>query len=102
MTPVEALRNLKAGETYAKLIAHTKYDVGIYQPKGEDGQTPHLRDEIYIVIAGTGEFVCEGVTRQFGPGDMLFVAAGVEHRFVDFSDDFATWVVFFGEVKRTA
>jgi uncharacterized protein YjlB len=32
----------------------------------------------------------------FGPGDALFVAATVEHRFEDFSDDFATWVVFYG------
>jgi hypothetical protein len=27
---------------------------------------------------------------------MLFVPAGVEHRFEDFSDDFAVWVVFWG------
>ena len=32
----------------------------------------------------------------FGPGDVLFVGAKVEHRFEDFSDDFATWVVFYG------
>ena len=30
------------------------------------------------------------------PGTPLFVAAGVEHRFDDFSDDFETWVVFYG------
>ena len=97
MTPAEALGRLKTGETYAKLIAHQRYDVGIYKPEGEDRQTPHLRDEIYIVVAGTGSFVSDGVTQRFGPGDMLFVAAGVEHRFVDFSDDFSTWVIFFGE-----
>jgi mannose-6-phosphate isomerase-like protein (cupin superfamily) len=33
---------------------------------------------------------------RFGPGDVLFVPAGVEHRFEDFSDDFVTWVVFYG------
>ena len=27
---------------------------------------------------------------------MLFVEAGVDHRFVDFSDDFETWVIFWG------
>jgi hypothetical protein len=32
----------------------------------------------------------------FGPGDVLFAAAHVEHRFEGFSDDFATWVVFYG------
>jgi len=29
-------------------------------------------------------------------GDVLFVAAGVEHRFSKFTDDFATWVFFYG------
>lgn len=30
------------------------------------------------------------------PGDLLFVPAGVEHRFGPFTDDFATWVLFYG------
>ena len=29
-------------------------------------------------------------------GDCLFVAAGVEHRFETFSNDFSTWDVFWG------
>ena len=29
-------------------------------------------------------------------GEALFVPAGVEHRFEDFTDDFAAWVVFYG------
>ena len=33
---------------------------------------------------------------DFGPGDLLFVPAGVEHRFEEFSDDLAVWVVFYG------
>jgi mannose-6-phosphate isomerase-like protein (cupin superfamily) len=32
----------------------------------------------------------------FGPGDLLFVRAGVEHRFEEFSDDLAVWVSFYG------
>ena len=32
----------------------------------------------------------------FGPGDVLFVAAGAVHRFEEFSHDFATWVIFYG------
>jgi hypothetical protein len=31
-----------------------------------------------------------------GPGDVLLVPAGQEHRFVDFGDDFATWVFVYG------
>jgi uncharacterized RmlC-like cupin family protein len=33
---------------------------------------------------------------HFGPGDFLFVPAGIEHRFVNFTDDFSTWVIFYG------
>ena len=29
-------------------------------------------------------------------GQVLFVPAGIEHRFEDFSDDFSTWVIFYG------
>jgi len=32
----------------------------------------------------------------FTAGDFLFVSAGVEHRFEEFSKDFKTWVIFFG------
>jgi hypothetical protein len=35
----------------------------------------------------------------FGPGDMLFAAASEDHRFADFTDDFATWVLFYGPKK---
>jgi len=33
---------------------------------------------------------------RFGPGDFLFVAAGVPHAFETFTDDFKIWVIFFG------
>jgi hypothetical protein len=35
----------------------------------------------------------------FAPGALLFVAAHEVHRFEDFSDDFAVWVVFFGPAR---
>lgn len=70
--------------------------VEIYKPAGIDPQTPHLQDELYVVISGTGEFLNAGNRLPFQPGDMLFVPAGIEHRFENFSEDFATWVVFYG------
>ena len=30
------------------------------------------------------------------PGDFLFVAAAIAHRFEDFSDDLLVWRVFYG------
>jgi mannose-6-phosphate isomerase-like protein (cupin superfamily) len=48
------------------------------------------------VASGTGWFVCEGKRMRFSPGDALFAAAGETHRFEDFGDDFAVWVMFYG------
>jgi hypothetical protein len=33
---------------------------------------------------------------EFGPTDILFAAAGVEHRFENFSGDLTLWVLFYG------
>ena len=80
---------------YGVLLERGATEVGFYVPQGEDLQQPHDRDEVYIVVSGSGRFFNDGEERDFETGEALFVAAGVEHRFVDFSDDFAAWVVFF-------
>ena len=46
--------------------------------------------------SGSGHFVVENERQPFKAGDALFVPAFVAHRFEDFSDDFAAWVVFYG------
>lgn len=81
---------------FAHVFAHGSLEVEIYAPRGHDPQQPHTRDEVYVIVAGHGRFFCGGETRDFAPGELLFVPAGVEHRFLDFSDDFVTWVLFYG------
>ena len=72
----------------------------LYAPRGHDPQQPHARDELYVVARGQARFVrgaaLEASACEVGTGDALFVPAGEPHRFEDFSDDFAAWVVFFG------
>ena len=84
------------GERFIELFRHGSLTVELYAPRGDDPQKPHTRDEIYVVISGSGRFQHGANETSFGPGDLLFVPAGDEHRFVDFSDDFATWVFFYG------
>ncbi|HET7537448.1 MAG TPA: cupin domain-containing protein [Candidatus Didemnitutus sp.] len=84
------------GEPFAVAFGHGTMSVELYAPRGRDHQTPHTRDELYFVARGTGEFVHEGQRAPFAAGDAFFVPAGDEHRFENFSDDFATWVVFWG------
>ena len=63
-------------------------------------QTPHLRDEVYVVAAGTGRYRCEGEVWNVGPGDLLFAAAHAAHGFEGISEDFCVWVIFYGSVKE--
>lgn len=83
-------------EQYVEPARHGTMSLGMYAPRGEDDQEPHDQDELYVVLSGSGRFVHGGESSEFGPGDALFVAAGVEHRFENFSDDFAAWVIFWG------
>ncbi len=97
VNPQNALKQLAKGkELFATVFEHGTLAVEVYKPKKVDLQEPHIRDEVYIVIAGTGEFLNDGVRTNFMPGDFLFVPAGVVHRFENFTDDFATWVLFYG------
>ncbi|HKG94406.1 MAG TPA: cupin domain-containing protein [Gemmatimonadaceae bacterium] len=84
------------GKRFAMLFEHGTLQTEIYAPRGTDPQQPHARDEVYVVARGTGTFWDGASRRPFAPGDLLFVAAGVPHRFEEFSDDFAVWVMFYG------
>lgn len=77
-------------------LRHGSMKIGIYQPFGVDDQSPHDQDELYIVISGQGSFLKGDARVAFKPGDVFFVEAGVDHRFIDYSDDFRTWVIFWG------
>lgn len=83
-------------ERFKTLFQHGSLEVEVYAPRGEDPQQPHDRDEIYVIISGSGLFLVDGQRQPFKPGEVLFVPAGVVHRFEDFTDDFATWVFFYG------
>jgi mannose-6-phosphate isomerase-like protein (cupin superfamily) len=90
------LATLPMNEQFHYPIRHGSMRVGLYAPKGVDNQKPHDQDELYIIASGTGWFVKGNDRVAFAPQDVLFVEAGVAHRFEDFSDDFSTWVVFWG------
>jgi len=78
------------------VFEHGTLTIEIYKPLMMDEQEPHTRDEAYIVVSGSGEYVLEDERTTFKAGDFLFAPAGAVHRFENFTDDFLTWVIFYG------
>jgi mannose-6-phosphate isomerase-like protein (cupin superfamily) len=61
---------------------------------GLDEQSPHTKDEIYVVTAGRARIVTPDGAAEVGPGSVVFVPAGEEHRFTDVTEDLVLLVVF--------
>jgi mannose-6-phosphate isomerase-like protein (cupin superfamily) len=97
LTFAEAEKELSHVDSpFLALLGHGSMVVELYEPRGVDTQQPHTRDELYVVVQGNGWFVNGEQRHRFGPHDVLFVPAGVVHRFEEFTDDFAVWVIFYG------
>lgn len=92
---LEKLAN-ESGAVFKTVFEHGSLQIEIYKPDRVDHQTPHTRDELYVVAAGSGYFIHNERRQPVEVGEVLFVPAGDVHRFVDFSEDFATWVFFYG------
>ena len=85
-----------AGEHSVSVLQRGSLNLKLSLPVTPNQQTPHEQDEIYVIIAGKGVLCHDGKRDAFGSGDVMFVAAGTEHHFEDFTKDLAVWVVFYG------
>jgi mannose-6-phosphate isomerase-like protein (cupin superfamily) len=61
---------------------------------GVDTQQPHTEDEVYVVVAGRARLVADTGSAPVGPGSVVYVPAGEDHRFVEITDDLVVVVVF--------
>jgi mannose-6-phosphate isomerase-like protein (cupin superfamily) len=93
---IDAVEKISEGIPSAFVFEHGTLQVKMYCPDAQDLQKPHTRDELYVIARGSGWFVNGGQRHAFQAGDVLFVPAGVVHRFEEFSGDFCTWVMFYG------
>ena len=96
--PRQALEKLEnSSDEFVELYRHGSLSVEIYKPDKEDKQSPHMiKTRSMSIVSGTGTFLNGDESSDFGPGDFLFVKAGVKHRFINFTADFSTWVFFYG------
>lgn len=100
--PVQAfdLNGLRAGgpndPAWRELLRTSALSLGVYRLKAgqPDNQQPHTEDEVYCVLAGRAKFRAGVDEQEVGPGTLLFVERGVEHRFCDVSEDLTVAVFF--------
>jgi mannose-6-phosphate isomerase-like protein (cupin superfamily) len=86
LDPQQILQRLTdRNQLFLEVFTHGALSVEIYKPNKKDLQTPHDRDEIYVIISGTGTFINGGERTAFKPGTFLFVP-----------EDFSTWVFYYG------
>ena len=86
----------KAGKLYREFLRVPAMSAGLYvlPAGGTDPQRPHHQDEMYYVIRGHGRFRAGDQDTEVSAGSVLFVAAELEHRFHDVSEELAVLVWF--------
>ena len=96
-----AARQGRAHE-YEDFIRSDLLSVGLATwPAGAvDTQQPHTEDEVYYVVQGRARITVAGEEQAVGPGSVVFVATGVEHRFVDIDEQLQV-LVFWAPPRRS-
>lgn len=94
--PLPATAKWPDGEPYQCVVNEPGAQILIFAPRGTDYQTPHNRNEAYFVVSGSAVLEIGDEPHNISAGDLAWVPKDVEHRFREMSDDFVTWVAFFG------
>jgi mannose-6-phosphate isomerase-like protein (cupin superfamily) len=91
------------GSPYLEFLRSDALSVGLYvlPAGGHDPQQPHGEDEVYYVAQGSATIHVGGEDRPVRPGSVVFVAAGVDHRFHSITQALAV-VVFFAPPEYSA
>jgi quercetin dioxygenase-like cupin family protein len=86
----------QSGKLYSEFFHVPTMSAGLYvlPPGSTDPQRPHHEDEIYYVVRGRARFKAGTEDREVSAGSVIFVAAEVEHRFYDVTEELAVLVAF--------
>jgi mannose-6-phosphate isomerase-like protein (cupin superfamily) len=89
-------RRASTGQPYLEFLRVPNLSLGLYvlPAGGTDRQSPHTEDEAYHVISGRARVTVGDHVRDVGPGSIVFVAAGIPHRFHDIAEELVILVVF--------
>jgi len=94
----------RSGQPYLEFLRVDSLSAGLYvlPADGVDRQQPHTEDEVYYVASGRGAVVVAGESRSVAAGSVVFVKAGVEHRFHSIEEELAILVFFTPAEGRNA
>jgi mannose-6-phosphate isomerase-like protein (cupin superfamily) len=86
----------QSGKRYLEFLRIPAMSAGVYvlPAGGADPQSPHEQDEIYYIFRGRARMRAGSEDQAVSQGSIIFVAAGVEHRFYDISEELAVLVFF--------
>lgn len=89
-------QRIKAGKLYREFLRVPSMSAGLYvlPAGGDDPQRPHHQDEMYYVVRGRARFRAGNEDTQVSQGSVLFVAAGLDHRFYEIEEELAVLVFF--------
>jgi len=81
---------------YLEFLRVPSLSAGLYRlpAASVDPQTPHTEDEVYYVLSGRAVIRTGEEDRPVGPGSLVYVKAGVEHRFHAIVEDVSVLVFF--------
>ena len=91
-----------AGDPYLEFQRSPDLSAGVYvlPAWSVDRQGPHGEDEIYWVVSGRATIRVGSEDRAVRAGSIVFVGAGVEHRFHSIREDLVILVAF-GPAERS-
>jgi len=95
LSAIEVERKVKGG-LYLQFISEKNLSVGLYELKaGEpDPQTPHGEDEVYYVLRGRATIRVGTEKQDVRRGSIIYVRAGIDHKFNDIKEDLEVLVFF--------
>jgi quercetin dioxygenase-like cupin family protein len=91
-----AEERVRLGKLYVEFLRVPSISAGLYvlAAGSEDPQRPHAEDEIYHVVRGRATIRVADEDQAVSPGSVIYVAAGVPHRFHTIEEELEILVVF--------
>ena len=85
-----------SGRLYHEFISVPELSCGQYvlEAGATDPQSPHTEDELYVVMSGRAKVTVGEDVRPIRAGSVVFVGAGVEHRFHEIEERLVLLVMF--------